>query len=477
MQPGRKKMKSIRLKLWTGMMALVLIVLVLLWLFQIVFLESFYTNMRISDIKNKAISIINQQTSTNASDIQDKLETFAYNNNLSIEVFNLKGESKFLAGNTSGNMQMPMMRNSARIEAINEALKGNSVSLPVTHPRFGNKFMMLGISAATADSVSEAIAIGMPLAAVDETVAILKWQLVYISIILLFASVIISYLLSKSFTRPILDIKKATDRMALGDFSVRIENVKEDEIGELSGKVNYLGQQLSKIDQLRKDLIANVSHELRTPLSLIRGYAETIRDVTGGDSEKRTKQLGIIIEETDRLSKIVDDILNLSQLQSGYVKLNKSQFSVNEILDKISKNYEVLQEKTGIKLNFDIKNDIMLYADRARIEQVFFNLINNAFTHTKEGGSVTVRVIEKTGKVRFEIIDTGSGIPSEDLPFIWDRYYKADKTSGKKTVGTGLGLAIVKGVLEAHKASYGVESTVNSGTTFWFEIYNEASTR
>lgn len=464
-------MKSIRLKLWTGMMVLVLIVLVLLWLFQIVFLESFYTNMRISDIKNKAISIINQQTSANSSDIQDKLETFAYNNNLSIEVFNAKGESKFLAGNTSGNMQMPMMRNNARIEAINEALKGNSVSLPVTHPRFGNKFMMLGIPAATADGVSEAIAISMPLAAVDETVAILKWQLVYISIILLVASLIISYLLSKNFTRPILDIKRATDRMALGDFSVRIENIMNDELGELSGKVNYLGQQLSKIDQLRKDLIANVSHELRTPLSLIRGYAETIRDVTGENPEKRTKQLGIIIEETDRLSKIVDDILNLSQLQSGYVELNKFQFSVNETLEKISKNYEVLQEKTGVKLIFDSKNDIMLYADKARIEQVFFNLINNAFSHTKEGGSVTVRIIEKTEKVRVEIADTGSGIPPEDIPFIWDRYYKADKTGRKKTVGTGLGLAIVKGVLEAHKAGYGVESVVNTGTTFWFELY------
>jgi len=466
-------MKSIRLKLWTGMMALVLVVLVLLWLFQIVFLESFYTNMRISDIKNEAVTIVKSQSSDNSSVIQDKLEAFAYNNNLSVEIFNLKGESKFLAGNTSGNMQMPMMRNNTRIEAANEALKGNSVSLPVIHPRFGNKFIMLGVPVTASDGTAEAIVISMPLAALDETVSILKLQLVYISIILLLASIIISYLLSKGFTKPIIAIKKATDRMALGDFSVRIENVKKDEIGELSGKINYLGSQLSKIDQLRKDLIANVSHELRTPLSLIRGYAETVRDVTGENPEKRTKQLGIIIEETDRLSKIVDDILNLSQLQSGYIELNKYTFSVMDTLERISKNYEVLQEKTDIKLNIEIKNNTILYADKGRIEQVFFNLINNAFTHTPEGGSVTVKVIEKKDTVRFEITDTGSGIPPEDIPFIWERYYKADKTSSKKTVGTGLGLAIVKGVLDAHKAVYGVESKVNIGTTFWFELCKE----
>lgn len=462
--------KSILFKLWTGMMSLALIVLVLLWFFQVVFLGSFYTDMRISNVKNEASAIINMQAAKNTKEIQDKLEVFAYNNNVSVEVFNNAGESLFIAGNINNSMQMPMMRNNTRVEALNEALKGNYVSYPVTHPRFGNKFLMLGIPVTLSDGTSEAIVINMPLAAIDETVAILKKQLLYISIILLLASLFISYLLSRSFSKPIIAIKKATDSMALGDFSVRIDNTKKDEIGELAEKVNYLGQQLSKIDQLRKDLIANVSHELRTPLSLIRGYAETIRDITGENPEKRVKQLGIIVDETERLSKIVDDILNLSQLQSGYIELNKNTFSVKETLDTIIKHYEVLQEKTGVTLNVQGDTDILLFADKARIEQVFYNLINNAFNHTPSGGEVSVRVINQQEKVRFEISDTGSGIPEKDIPFIWDRYYKADKTSSKKSVGTGLGLAIVKGLLNAHDAVYGVESQINKGTTFWFEI-------
>lgn len=258
--------------------------------------------------------------------------------------------------------------------------------------------------------------------------------------------------------------------MASGDFSVRINTKKQDEIGKLADTINYLGQQLSKIEQLRKDLIANVSHELRTPLSLIRGYAETIRDVSGNFPEKREKQLEIIIEETERLSRIVDDILNLSQLQSGYIALNKGRFVIKDVLNAVVKRYDVLSEKTGVKIIQNSFNDAILEADESRIEQVLYNLINNAFNHTQKGGTITVRTIDLPGAVRFEVSNTGSGIPEVDIPHIWERYYKADKTSGKQSIGTGLGLAIVKGVLEAHQAVFGVESLEDQETTFWFEL-------
>jgi len=232
-----------------------------------------------------------------------------------------------------------------------------------------------------------------------------------------------------------------------------------------------MGQQLSKIEQLRKDLIANVSHELRTPLSLIRGYAETIRDVTGNVPDKREKQLGIIIEETERLGKIVDDILNLSQLQTGYLSLNKSRFPIMKTLAAVVKRYDVLSQKTGVQIVLQGSSDGLVEADEARIEQVLYNLINNGFNHTPRGGTITVNAIDGLKAVRVEVSDTGSGIPEEDLPHIWDRYYKAEKASGKRrAAGTGLGLAIVKSVLEAHQAAYGVESKREVGTTFWFEL-------
>ena len=463
-------MKSIRFKLWAGMMALIVIVLILLWLFQIVFLESFYTDMSISNIKNEAASIIKLLNDDSKSEFKDKLESFAFKNNMSAELLDKTGKTIYITESTGMSGQMPMMRNNSRTEVFKEVLLGKEVTVPLTHPRFGNKFMMIGLPVKITGEVAGVLLINMPLAPVEDTASILKWQLFYITIILLTAALMISFLISRSFTRPILEIKKASEIMASGDFSVRINTKKQDEIGKLAGTINYLGQQLSKIEQLRKDLIANVSHELRTPLSLIRGYAETIRDVSGNSPEKREYQLGIIIEETERLSRIVDDILSLSQLQSGYITLNKGRFLINKALDAVVKRYDVLSEKTGVKIIQHSSSDAILEADEAKIEQVLYNLINNAFNHTPEGGTITVKTIDLHETVRLEVSDTGSGIPEEDIPHLWNRYYKADKSNSKESVGTGLGLAIIKEVLEAHQAIFGVESKMDEGTTFWFEL-------
>ncbi|HEX3028332.1 MAG TPA: ATP-binding protein, partial [Clostridia bacterium] len=310
----------------------------------------------------------------------------------------------------------------------------------------------------------------LPLAPVEDTASILKRQFFYITAILLASSLLIAWKISKSFTKPILEIEKATESMAKGDFTARIKLNKQDEIGKLALSINYLGEQLSKIEQLRKDLIANISHELRTPLSLIRGYAETIRDVTGESREKREKQIGIIIEETERLSGMVDDVLNLSQLQSGYVKLERVRFSIKELVEAVIKRYEVLSEKTQVTLLAKVDRDTVLEADKARIEQVLYNLINNAFNHTPQRGSIQVNVDVHKGAVRFKVTDTGSGINEEDLPHIWERFYKADRKDNKRSVGTGLGLAITKSILDAHHALYGVESIKGAGSTFWFEM-------
>jgi len=463
-------MKSIALKLWAGMMALVMIVLALLWLFQIVFLENFYTGMRVSDIKNQGISLAESLDSGNRADFEDKAEAFTFNNNLSLELLDAGGNTMYLTGSTGHMGQMPMMRNRERAEAFQEVLAGKQVTVPLTHPRFGNVFMLIGLPVKISGGSTGVLFINMPLAPVEDTASILKKQLIYITLILLVASVIISYMISRTFTKPILEIKKVSEKMASGDFSDRIKSGSRDEIGKLAETINYMGRQLSKIDQLRKDLIANVSHELRTPLSLIRGYAETIRDVSGDVPEKREKQLGIIIAESERLGKIVDDILNLSQMQSGYLKLNLGQFMINKTIENAVGRYDILSDKTGIKFIYENTGDIMVKADEPKIEQVLYNLINNAFNHTPEGGSITVKVIDGQDTVRVEVSDTGTGISDEDIEHVWDRYYKADKTSGRKIVGTGLGLAIVKSILEAHKALYGVESKKGAGTTFWFEL-------
>lgn len=463
-------MKSIALKLWLGMMALVSVVLILLWFFQIVFLDRFYTDIRISDIKNESVEIVKELETGNQSEFKNSLDKLAYENNLTAELLDAQNKSLYTAGVTGQSGQMPMMRNSARIEAYNKALSGQIVLQPMTHPRFGSKFMLIAIPASISSDQEGVLLINLPLVPVENTVDILKKQLLYISVILFGAALLLTFLLSRTFTRPILGITKVAQEMAAGNLSARIKLARKDEIGRLADTINHMGHELAKIDQLRKDLIANVSHELRTPLSLIKGYAETIRDISGSIPEKREKQVNIIIEEADRLSNIVDDILNLSQIQAGYLNLQIESFILNKTLDKVLKKFEILSEKTKVRLHLEDLPEFLVEADELRIEQVLYNLINNAFNHSSPGGTINVSAFESTDKVRITVSDTGKGIPEEEIGYIWDRFYKVDQWGQRKMSGTGLGLAIVKNILNAHKYAYGVESQVGLGTTFWFEL-------
>ncbi len=461
-------MKSISLKLWAGMMLLVVVVLVLLWSFQIVFLENFYTGQRVAEVRNKGIEIAEDVDGLDSTELESRLDSFVYDYNCSIDLVDAKGNTVY--SNEPG-MRMPMMaHNNLRASLFREIMSGKIVTAPMTHPRFDSNYMVVGIPVVLDGQVAGALLINMPLAPVQDTAAILKKQLVYISAILFAAALLLSFVMSRSFIRPILEITGATDRMASGDFGVRLKSKSGDEIGRLSEAINHLGQELSKTEQLRRDFIANVSHELRTPLSLIRGYAETIRDVSGENKEKREGQLEIIIEESERLSRIVDDILHLSRMQSGNLVLDIAHFDLNHTIRDAIDKYEILSRQMDIGIIYSDTPSTIVKADQARIEQVLYNLINNAFNYSKPGGYITVSVRRKDKAARVEVSDTGEGIAAEDLKNIWERYYKGDGSDSKNTIGTGLGLAIVKSILESHNSKFGVESTVGKGTTFWFEL-------
>lgn len=464
-------MKSIRFKLWSGMMTLVAIVLVLLWLTQIVFLERFYTELHVADIQHRAEGLTQMLVAGDAQGFTEALETLAFNNNLSAEVLDGEGRVYFATDSGSGTGRGPMMMmNSGRDEVFHQALRGAAVRETRVHPRFGNPIELIGIPVKRDGTVEAVLVITLPMAPVDETAAILKQQLLYITAVLIAAALGISFFLARGFSKPILDIKAVAERMAAGDYTARATDKKHDEIGMLADTINDLGVQLTKTEQLRKDFIANVSHELRTPLSLIRGYAETIRDVSGNDPGKRERQLGVIIEESERLGGIVDDILNLSQLQSGIIRLEQAPFDIHALVRRVSERYGLLSEQTGIRLEVNGPPGHMALGDAGRIEQVLYNLINNAFNHTPDGGLVTVTVTESPDRIRLSVQDTGPGIPEAERGTLWQRYYVSDRREGKRTVGTGLGLAIVKEIYEAHDIPFGIDSILGEGSIFWFEL-------
>ena len=226
--------------------------------------------------------------------------------------------------------------------------------------------------------------------------------------------------------------------------------------------------EIARTETLRKDLLANVSHDLRTPLTMIKAYAEMIRDLSGNSPEKREKHLQVIIDETDRLTLLVSDILNLSKLQSGVLEMDIRVINFSENLKEIVSRFSMLE---GTDVNLEVQDDVYINADTKQLGQAVYNLIINAINYAGET-TVAVRLYtKKGGKVRFEVSDSGIGIPKEQLPYIWERYYKVNRSENYKRAvkGTGLGLSIVKGVFERHGFEYGVDSEVGKGSTFWFE--------
>ncbi|HJV44769.1 MAG TPA: ATP-binding protein [Bacillota bacterium] len=230
-----------------------------------------------------------------------------------------------------------------------------------------------------------------------------------------------------------------------------------------------------QMDKLRKDFIANVSHELRTPLAMLQGYSEAIVDDIAGDPEETKELAQIIYDESVRMSRLVNDLLDLGRMEAGFVELNQEPVQLQPFIDKIIRKFAVVGKERNLAVISDtelLPNE-HFWIDIDRMEQVFTNLIDNALRHTKPGGQVILHVASKDGHLYLEIRDTGSGIPEEDLPFVFERFYKADKARTRTSSGTGLGLAIVRQIVHAHGGQITVHSKLGEGTSFVINLPKE----
>ena len=302
---------------------------------------------------------------------------------------------------------------------------------------------------------------------INSTVETLRVQFVCIAAIMVALSLLLALMISRKISRPIVQINDSAKVLATGDYTVQFTGKGYLEISELNNTLNFAASELSKVESLRRELIANISHDLRTPLTMITGYAEVMRDLPG---ENTPENVQIIIDESKRLSTLVNDILDLSQLQAGVQKMKVSVFNLTQDIRDTIARYSKLMEQRGYHITFICGENVYVRADRVKISQVLYNLINNAINYTGEDKRVTVCQTITGNQVKIEIIDTGAGIPAEKLPYVWDRYYKVDKVHKRTAVGTGLGLSIVREVLDMHGAEYSVISTVGQGSIFSFSL-------
>lgn len=403
--------------------------LIVLWLMQTVFLNSMYKMIRRQEM-DQAITMVERSiNSTNLQNVLIELED-------SKEIFvTITGDRP------SPHRKGPESRPKMEITQVKEFVLEDGQTISLTFN-----------------------AIITP---VNATVTTLKLQLYIITGIMILLSVFLALLIAKKVSKPIVDTNKSAKALAVGNYDIHFNGHGFLEIKELSYTLNTATTELAKAENLRRELMSNISHDLRTPLALIFSYAEMMHDFPNEISSEQTQ---IIMDETKRLSSLVNDVMDVSRLETGTMEINKRTYCITKSMEQTIERVAELVRKDGYRLCFNHQENIYVNADEIKITQAFYNLLINAIHYSELDKDIIIRQILHNGLVRIEIEDHGSGIASENLPYIWDRYYKIDKNHKRSITGTGLGLSIVKKIITLHGGSYGVESIQDKGSVFWFQL-------
>ena len=270
--------------------------------------------------------------------------------------------------------------------------------------------------------------------------------------------------------RPLRKISEAAQQYAMGNLEYEIPVYTHDEMGYLSASLNYMAAQLKDMDDYQKKIVANVSHDFRSPLTSIKGYVEAMADGTI-PPELYSKYLNIILFETERLTDLTGDLLTLNEFDTKELMLDKTEFDIQEVIKGTAESFEAVCTPKHISIELLLMpGSVIVYADKRKIQQVLYNLIDNAIKFSENESSITIEVTLKNEKAFISVKDNGIGIPRKDLNKIWERFYKSDLSRGKDKKGTGLGLSIVKEVIQAHDEHVNVISTEGVGTEFIFSL-------
>ncbi len=463
-------MKSIKLKVMLSILGVTILVIGCTWVFQVLLLEYNYLEGKEQDMLASAERIVDMIEDNKGNISQLPLTVVAGQNNLCIEFFDPhSGASlQFTPRGSSNLLQDPNLERVALLAFLQSQNTGQY--LTQTHlSEYGREFTVI----ATNQEVNGGeyiLMVASELAPIQEAVSSIQTQLIFLTVALLTLAGIAAIILSRYLTKSIVKISQAAREVAKGNLEVSVSVRSADELGMLSNDFNVMVDGIRRSSQFQRELIANVSHDFRTPLTMIKGYAEMIRDLTGDIPDKRNQQLNIIMEESDRLNTLANDILDLSKLQAGQQELTITSFDLGVKLQDILGRFQLLTDSEQFQLSLEAPEHVFVTADEVKIEQVLYNILNNAVNHTGADKKVFLTLEEYENHVWVGIRDTGTGIDPKDAPLIWDRYYKPYKKDDRKGMGTGLGLSIVKAILQAHNAPFGVDSAIGAGSTFWFEL-------
>lgn len=476
-----RPLPGIRQKMMIFLVVFVCFILAMLWICQIFLLNDFYRFFKTRSANKAAETVVSHLDS---EDLESTLNQLAVQNGLCIllldeklnTVYSAEGQS-FCIIHTARSRDLHWWCSRAPEDGTAQLDQFDMASpFEMDQPggrqrerdrERGSQVLLYVRRITLPDGGSGYLLLNAVISPVDATVSTLKSQLIIITVIVLVGAVLLAFLLSRNFSRPIIETTTNARELSHSRFTRARHADSYREIHELNDTLEKAAQELSQVEHLQHELIANISHDLRTPLTMIGGYAEIMRDLPG---EVTAENMQVIIDETGRLSTLVNELLDFSRMEAGMTTLNRQPFSLTDTVQGIVSRCATLLAKDGYIIRFDPAENLTVMADEGRIEQVVYNLVNNALTYTGEDKTVCLVQSLHEGRARLEVRDSGKGIPEEELPLIWNRYYRAKESHKRAVQGSGLGLSIVRTILENHGAPYGVTSKQGEGTCFWFEL-------
>lgn len=457
------------------------ILLVIIWLFQTVLLDPFYRTVKTHQVENCAKSVAHN---IKEEDLRSMLLEIEDQNDMSVSVYDTTNEffvpiytpKRFMSASSMVNMTSIYQYYKTAVANGGEAtLKSSNEKIIQPYnfhgfePPLDKKYVEVYAFATVfeTDNGQYMVLVESEITPVTSTVETLRFQLIIITLIIIIISTIIAVVTAHYLSKPIRETNEKAKQLAKQNYDITFKGGNYKELCELNDTLTFSAQELSKVDNLRKELIANISHDLRTPLTMITGYSEVMRDLPG---ENTPENIQIIIDEANRLSSLVSDLLDISKLESDAISMENSVFNLTECIKSIFMRYTALIKQNNYSIVFEHGCDVYINADPLRISQVMYNLINNAINYCGEDKTVIVRQKVCDNKVTVEVEDHGVGIDEDKLDYIWDRYYKVDKEHKQAVIGTGLGLSIVKNILLKYNAEFGVTSRKDEGSVFWFKM-------
>lgn len=329
---------------------------------------------------------------------------------------------------------------------------------------------------------------------IEESVAIANKFLSYIGILAVFIGSVVMLIISKKFTKPILDLAQIAKKMSDLNFNVKYQVKSKDEVGELGNSINFLSDKLettiselkqannelttdlqkkTEIDEMRKEFLSNVSHELKTPLSLIQGYAEGLKENINEDEEGRNFYCEVIMDEADKMNKMVKKLLTLNELEFGNNQVNFERFDIVALIRSVLDSTDILFKQKEVNLRFEEEQPVYVWADEYLVEQVVMNYISNALNHVSGTKVIEIKLVHRDDVIRVAVFNTGENIPEDELDKIWVKFYKVDKARTREYGGSGIGLSIVKAIMNSLNRECGVINRT-IGVEFWFELDTNA---